>query len=85
MAQLVVSVITRISERDPTQVTHILKMDGSVSLEIQELLSKYSQLFKPAKVNSQVVGKSSQVTIHHIPTNSNVPVFAKPRQLGQTN
>ena len=75
-----VSVITHISERDPTQVTPILKINGSVSLEVQELLSKYPQ-FKPAKVNSQAVGKSGQVTSHHIPTNSDVPVFAKPRQL----
>ena len=52
-----------------------------MSLEIQELLSKYPQLFKPAKVNSQAVGKSGQVTSHHIPTNSDVPVFTKLRQL----
>ena len=52
-----------------------------MSLEIQQLLSKYPQLFKLAKVNSQAVGKSVQETSHHIPTNSDVPVFAKPRQL----
>ena len=72
-----VSAITHISECDPTQVTPILKMDGSVSLEIQELLSKHPQLFKPTKVNSQAGRNYGQVTSHHISTNSDIPVFAK--------
>ena len=51
-------------------------MDDSVSLEIQELLSKYPQLFKLTKVNSQAGRTSGQVTSRHILTNSDVPVFA---------